>query len=326
MLEVKQLSCRFGAVQAVHQVSFNIGKGEIVGLLGHNGAGKTTLMKMICGYTEPDQGCVLLDQQDLNTQRALVQRKIGYLPENLPVYPEMQVVDYLDYAAELKGLTGPEKQQAIQQAVTATDLADRLLTPIANLSRGYKQRVGVAQAILGQPELLILDEPTNGLDPEQTQLMRQLIRQIAQHATVILSTHIMQEVEALCSRVLIINQGRLAMDADLPHLYQSAFIQVDTNSPETVINSLRQHPDIQHISHRQSQLASQPEQAPNQTSLRIELKPGVDVHTLCADIAEHIVAQGYRIYRLQPEKRDLESLFRSVEEPEINREGVNHAA
>src|SRR5690554_6115506 len=203
MLEVSGLSRRYGDFVAVDKVSFTIGAGEIVGLLGHNGAGKTTIMKMLSGYLEPDAGKVRIGGIDLAEAPKEVQRRLGYLPENLPVYPDMTVADYLDYAAALKGLAGDAKRSEIARAVRETDIADKFLAPIATLSRGYRQRVGVAQAILGRPRLLILDEPTNGLDPTQTLHMRNLIRRLAEHATVIVSTHIMQEVDALCDRVLI---------------------------------------------------------------------------------------------------------------------------
>src|SRR5690606_18308326 len=180
-----------------------------------NGAGKTTVMKMISGYLEPSAGQIFFEGKLLADHLKNLQKKIGYLPESLPVYPEMSVGEYLDYAAELKGIRGLEKQQEIKRVVKATDIAAKLIAPIATLSRGYKQRVGVAQALLGKPSLLILDEPTNGLDPQQTLQMRELIRTIAKEATVILSTHIMQEVDAICDRVLMMRGGKLVIDAKL---------------------------------------------------------------------------------------------------------------
>jgi ABC-2 type transport system ATP-binding protein len=179
MLRIEHLTRTYGNFIAVDDVSFSIKKGEIVGLLGHNGAGKTTIMKMISGYLEPNNGRIEINGLDINEEREAVQKQLGYLPETLPVYPEMSVADYLDYAASLKGLRDNIARHEIRRVIQATDISDKLLSPIATLSRGYKQRVGVAQAILGEPNLLILDEPTNGLDPTQTQHMRELIRQIA---------------------------------------------------------------------------------------------------------------------------------------------------
>ena len=191
MLEVEQLTRLYGNFKAVDNVSFKINKGEIVGLLGHNGAGKTTIMKMLSGFIEANQGSIEIDGADIQKDLKQAQQSLGYLPENLPIYPEMIVADYLDYASEMKGLTGDAKIAEIKRVIQATDIVPKLLMPISTLSRGYKQRVGVAQAILGKPRLLILDEPTNGLDPTQTQLIRALIRNLAKDATVILSTHIL---------------------------------------------------------------------------------------------------------------------------------------
>lgn len=230
MLEVRSISRHYGDLKAVDDVSFSIQSGEIVGLLGHNGAGKTTIMKMLSGYLEPDSGCISFQGKALEAGDKSLQRSLGYLPENLPVYPELSVASYLQYAAELKGLKGKQQRQALRDVVDATGLGDRFLSPIATLSRGMKQRVGVAQALLGNPSLLILDEPTNGLDPSQTEQMRQLIKSIAQSATVLLSTHIMQEVEAMCDRALIIRQGKLAVDTSLKALEQTNRIALQTTA------------------------------------------------------------------------------------------------
>ena len=208
MIRVDALTRTYGDLTAVDQVSFEIGTGEIVGLLGHNGAGKTTIMKMLTGYLEPTGGSIEIDGLDINTERQAVQQRIGYLPENDPLYYEMTVIDYLDYAATLHGVPDAERFDRIREAIVKTELSSRATDTIGTLSRGFCQRVGVAQAILHHPRLLILDEPTNGLDPTQVQHMRDLIRVLAEHATVILSTHILQEVQAVCSRVIIIHDGR----------------------------------------------------------------------------------------------------------------------
>ncbi len=215
MIEVESLTRHYGGTRAVQDVSFAIGDNEIVGLLGHNGAGKTTIMRMLSGYLEPTSGSVKVDGTDIAAEPAAVQRQLGYLPENTPVYPDMVVVDYLEYAATLKGIESGRRMATVREAILATDLRDRALDRISTLSRGLRQRVGVAQAILDKPRLLILDEPTNGLDPGQTEDMRELIRRLARAATVILSTHIMQEVDAVCDRVLVLREGRLAMDQRL---------------------------------------------------------------------------------------------------------------
>lgn len=314
MLEVNQLTRHYGDFTAVDNVSFTINKGEIVGLLGHNGAGKTTIMKMISGYLEPDQGTVIVDRIDLAKEPSRVQQGLGYLPENLPVYPEMTVADYLDYAADLKGLKAPEKTKEIRRAIKATDISAKLLAPIATLSRGYKQRVGVAQAILGQPKLLILDEPTNGLDPEQTQHMRQLIRELAQDATVILSTHIMQEVDAICSRVLMLRAGQLVVDEKLAELQRTNHLRIETSLPTEKAEELEGLPGIAGVTYlSNSPSASSDDADHNRIQVfRIELDENADEQTVRASLADSLVKAGHQLTLLQPEIRDLETLFREV--------------
>lgn len=304
MLEVSGLTRSYGKFVAVDNVGFAIGKGEIVGLLGHNGAGKTTIMKMLSGYLEPDRGQVMIDGHNLADDTKAVQRGLGYLPENLPVYQEMSVADYLDYAAELKGLSGEEKRNEIKYAVEATEITDRLLTPIAKLSRGLKQRVGVAQAILGKPKLLILDEPTNGLDPTQTEHMRALIRNIAKDATVILSTHIMQEVEALCDRVLIVRAGELAVDARLDDLRASNSLLVSSSIEPRAAKELLQLPGVEKIDVLEAQGASH--------SYRLKLGETVDGNEVSAGVAKIVIEKGHALYQLRQERQDLETLFRNV--------------
>jgi len=318
MLTVRNLSKNYGIIQAVDSVSFTVQKGEIVGLLGRNGAGKTTIMKMISGYLEPDQGQILMNHYDLASMRKSAQRFIGYLPENLPLYPEMIVVDYLDYAAELKGLTD-NKFQELKRVIEATEIGDKLMAPIATLSRGYKQRVGVAQAILGAPKLLILDEPTNGLDPTQTDHMRSLIRTIAEQATVILSTHIMQEVDALCDRALIIRAGELVLDARLDELRKSELLQLTTSLPEAKMTALcTQLPQIKSV------------QLQNQNALLAIFDyqlpfDGEDHLALQAKLARLVIDAGASLFSLTLATKDLGTVFRDINEQADTRE-VAHVA
>ena len=223
MIEADRLTRRYGDFVAAEDVSFVIEPGQIVGLLGHNGAGKTTIMKMLTGYLEPSSGSARIDGVEVEENPLVAKASLGYLPENLPLYPELSVCDYLSFVAELRGV---DPETAVRRAIAATELEEKALDPIATLSRGFKQRVGVAQAILHEPRFLILDEPTNGLDPGQTQHMRQLIVQLAAHATVILSTHIMQEVDAICSRVLILRGGELVLDEHMDALKTSNELRV----------------------------------------------------------------------------------------------------
>src|SRR3990172_2913148 len=194
-IETNDISKSYGPVKALSKVSFQVGKGEVIGLLGPNGAGKTTLMKTLPGSLQPDAGTALVAGIDVVADPLGAQRRIGYLPENAPLYGEMAVQEYLSMMAALRGVPEDRRRRLISEAVYATGLEDYLTRPIGKLSKGYRQRVGVAQAILHQPELLILDEPTTGLDPTQIAEIRDLIRELAETSTIVLSTHILPEVE-----------------------------------------------------------------------------------------------------------------------------------
>ena len=308
MIQVRQLTRRYGKNTAVSNVSFHIENKEIVGLLGHNGAGKTTIMKMLSGYLEPTAGSIQIAGVDLARDSQQIQQQLGYLPENLPIYPEMMVADYLEYAATLKRIPARERLLAIRSVVLATKLEHRVLEPINTLSRGMRQRLGVAQALLGKPQLLILDEPTNGLDPEQTDHMRSLIKQLARRATVILSTHIMQEVEAVCDRVLILGNGKLVLDETLQDLCCTLTLLLRVcDSQPSLASYLRRIPQVAKVS---SEASGQ-----NQLSFTISLHEHADLDTAADNIAKCVVNAGARLYELQPLERDLESIFRQAGSP-----------
>jgi ABC-2 type transport system ATP-binding protein len=301
MIEAHSISRHYGRTIAVDDVSFRIEDNQIVGLLGHNGAGKTTIMRMLSGCLEPSAGRVCIDGRDMAADARLVQRELGYLPEHLPLYPDMMVADYLEYAATLKGITAQRRMAAVRAAIIATDLAGRALDPIATLSRGLRQRVGVAQAILGKPRLLILDEPTNGLDPQQTEHMRRLIQRLARQATVILSTHIMQEVDAICDRVLVIRRGRLALDQEMEALRCSRTLRLHTDTKITALaDYLRRMPQVAGL---------QQDEADDEYRFTLELHEQADGNTAASNIARCVIEAGARLYRLQPVVRGLESLF-----------------
>lgn len=305
MIEVQSLTRRYGHITAVDKVSFSIADNEIVGLLGHNGAGKSTIMKMLSGYLEPGAGHIEIAGIDVAVDPGAVQRQLGYLPENLPVYPEMSVADYLDYTATIKGIDRSRRSRALREAILATDLGARALDPIATLSRGLKQRVGVAQAILGQPRLLILDEPTNGLDPGQTEQMRQLIRRLARQATIILSTHIMQEVEAICDRVLVLNNGRLVLDEQLAWLRDSrTFLLRTCDSVASLAGVLRQLPQVTSVEQRACKTG--------QCEFILGLRDDADADIAAANIGQAVVSSGSRLYSLVAIVRDLDSVFREA--------------
>ena len=212
LLNLQSVSKVFGEIKAVEDVSFTVDRGEVVGFLGPNGAGKSTTMRVITQFYEPDEGSVTFDGQDLAANTLEAKKRIGYLPENNPLYMEMLACEYLDFVARLRGIDGQERRDAIEQAVSDTGIEQVFYRPVGELSKGYKQRVGLAQAILHRPDLLILDEPTEGLDPNQRVGIRKLIAELGQERTVILSTHVLSEVQDTCSRLLIINNGRLAAD------------------------------------------------------------------------------------------------------------------
>ncbi len=295
MLQAEGLTRRYGDFLAVEDVSFRIEPGEVVGLLGHNGAGKTTIMKMLTAYLEPSAGRVLMDGVPIVEQPDQAQSRIGYLPENLPVYPELTVADYLAYVARLRGL---DPAQAVPPAVRSTELEEKLSSPISTLSRGFKQRVGVAQAILHNPDFLILDEPTNGLDPSQTQHMRSLIRELSSHATVILSTHIMQEVSAVCDRALILRSGRLALDARLADLVDAQSLRVRAQG-DAVENTLRNVPGVSGVVREDN-------------AWQVQVSGPMDD---CASaITEALVGSGASVQQITAVQKDLETVFRQVNE------------
>ncbi len=222
MIDVVDLTKSYGPIEALKGVTFHIKPGEIVGLLGPNGAGKTTIIKILTGYLQPNSGAVTVDGLDVLTHTQEVQARLGYLPENAPLYPELSVQSYLKMMADLRQVPQAEQLARISEAVYATGLADMLTRPIGQLSKGYRQRVGLAQAILHRPKLLILDEPTVGLDPTQIVEIRRLIKRLAQHSTILFSTHILSEVEALCDRAIILLNGQIRADSRLSELEATA--------------------------------------------------------------------------------------------------------
>ena len=210
MIEVRDLSKSYGKVEAVKDVSFSVGKDQVLGFLGPNGAGKTTIMKILTGFHFPSSGTALIDGIQVDEDPVEVKKRIGYLPENVPLYGDLTVDEYLSFIAQSRLIPAAERREAINASLESCGLTEYRSRKIDTLSKGYKQRTGLAQAILHDPPILILDEPTNGLDPNQIIEIRSLIRELGRRKTVILSSHILQEIEAICSRVLIINEGKIA--------------------------------------------------------------------------------------------------------------------
>ena len=226
MISVKNLHKQYGELTAVRDLSFEVSKGQIVGLLGQNGAGKTTVMKIMTGFLEPTAGTIVVGGKNVRHDRVGVQSQIGYMPENAPLYEEMLVQEYLLMMAELRGIPSESRVTAVIDAIDVTGLKARAVQTISTLSKGYRQRVGLAQAILHKPDVLVLDEPTNGLDPVQILEIRALIKDLAKTTTVIVSTHILSEIEAVCNRVVILIDGELAADASLEELLSAQQVKL----------------------------------------------------------------------------------------------------
>ena len=306
MITAEGLTRYYGETLAVEDVSFAISPGEIVGLLGHNGAGKSTILKLISGALEPNEGEVLIDGLSMDLDSQELTSKIGYLPESLPLYMDMQVVDYLDYMASVRGLKGQEARDAVVQSMQTTELIERAFERIDRLSRGFKQRVGVAQAILHEPKYVILDEPTNGLDPSQTLAMRGLLKRLSEKSAVLVSTHVLQEVNAVCDRVLILRAGKLVIDQPLETLSASSSLLLSTSAPEDAVSGVVAGvPWIQSLA-----------KAQDGEGYRLTLGDGgIDQQEArIAELVRELVGAGVPVSGIGPERQDLEALFREVTE------------
>ncbi len=222
MIEVNNITKRFGGVTAVDGVSFKVDKGEVVGFLGPNGAGKSTTMRILTCFLPADLGTARVAGFDVHDDSLDVRSRVGYLPESAPLYPDMNVLDFLGYIARIRGIPSNKRRSSIDKMVEVTGLKSELLKDIRELSKGYRQRVGLAQAMIHDPDIMILDEPTSGLDPNQIREIRSLIKDLGQEKTVILSTHILPEVEATCSRAIIINNGRIIEDGSIDEITRRA--------------------------------------------------------------------------------------------------------
>ena len=301
MIEVQDIYKSYGTIQALNGVSFSIAQGEIVGMLGPNGAGKTTLLKIITGYLQADSGTVKVDSLDVLTNTRIVQTKLGYLPENAPLYPELNVQSYLRMMADIRQIPTGEQLAYISEAVHAVGLEDYLTRPIGQLSKGYRQRVGLAQAILHKPKLLILDEPTVGLDPTQIIEIRHLIKRLAQRSTVLFSTHILPEVEALCDRAVIIMNGEIKADAKLSEL-------ASTSNTILVLEEQRPHIEqqLQNISGVQNVESMLSDSFP---TYRIVGKKGVNLNNAVYQVAAQ---NQWPLRELRSDVRNLESVFNEL--------------
>ncbi len=316
---VEHLTKQYGNFTAVNDISFEVRAGEILGFLGPNGAGKTTTMKILTSYLAPTQGRVSVAGFDVSLDSLSARERIGYLPEGTPLYRDMTVLEYLNFVANVRGLhQGRERNARIWKVVEQCGLTDRLGFYIGELSKGFKQRVGLAQAILHEPDVLILDEPTSGLDPNQIVGIREVIREIGREKTVIFSTHIMQEVQAVCSRVLIIAEGQIVADGTLDALKHRAQRQMVLNVEiqgdlSEVKNALSR------ISGIESVLSLPHTDVQKKQSSRFQLiaKPGYDPRTQIFSMA---VEKHFILVELAQELPSLEEVFRTLTKPKTQSE------
>lgn len=300
-IAVKEISKRYGTQLAVNNISFEVRTGEIVGFIGPNGAGKSTTMKMITGTLSPDSGSIRIsDLSALDHQRE-IRGMIGYLPENNPLYHEMYIREYLQYVAGLYQLKGKVARERISTVIEMTALTREVGKKIGNLSKGYRQRVGLAQALIHDPKILVLDEPTSGLDPNQLVEIRNLVSTIGKEKTVLLSTHILQEVEAICDRVIIINNGEIVADENAQSLkekgeghIQTIHIELEETTNPEIWNKLKFIDHVKSIDKREFLLETH------------------ETRDIRGDIFNFAVSQGLTILSLSLKKKSLEEVFREL--------------
>ena len=307
MIRVENLTKHYGRHKGVDGLTFSVSRGEIVGFLGPNGAGKTTTIRILSCFISATSGMAIVGGLDVFRDSREIRRMIGYLPENAPLYPEMRVKEYLNFRAGLKDLYGRRRRDRMAEVMTSCGIGDVQRQIIGRLSRGYRQRVGLADCLLNDPELLLLDEPTLGLDPSQTRLVRNLIRGLASRRTVLLCTHILPEVEMTCSRVLIMNKGRIVA-SDTPERLaalikgSAVFVAEIQGSSDAVLPRLSAIRSV-------AQVTAESDGAWNRYTL--EGKQGVDIR---GDIFDAVVQNGWALRELRSSRRSLEDVFVAVTE------------
>jgi ABC-2 type transport system ATP-binding protein len=310
MLEICNLVKKFGPVVAVDNVSFSVPAGEVLGFLGPNGAGKSTTMKMITGFLAPSAGTAVVCGHDIQTEPLAAKRRIGYLPEGAPAYPDMTAAEFLDFIAHIRGFRGVEARRRIAYIAELIHIADVLHQPIDTLSKGYRRRVGVAQALLHDPAVLILDEPTDGLDPNQKYEMRGIIQALSPHKAIVISTHLLEEVEAVCSRAIIIAHGRVLADGTPAELaarsrYHNA-VRLDLASGDAaaIAAELQQLPGVASV-----EIAADSGHA----TLWVFAQDGQPISDAIVRLAR---ARGWPVTGLYVERGRLDDVFRTITAPE----------
>jgi len=311
VIEVQHLTKRYGRVTAVDDVSFRVERGEILGFLGPNGAGKTTTMRILTGYMPATEGKAIVAGFDVFDQPIEAKRRTGYLPETPPLYPDMSVIEYLGFVAKIKGVPSGERTARIKQVMQRTRIADMANRQCAKLSKGYRQRVGLAQAIIHNPDVLILDEPTAGLDPKQIIETRELIKELAGDHTIILSTHILPEVSQTCQRVVIINKGRVVA-VDTPDNLtarlrgsETLYVQVDAGDGDAahVLTGVAGVTRVAEADRRNGLVG-----------FEVDSETGRDVRR---DLARAVVGSGLGLLELRPMRMSLEEIFLSLTTDEL---------
>jgi ABC-2 type transport system ATP-binding protein len=309
MIEVASLVKDYGPIRALNQVSFQVSRGEVVGFLGPNGAGKTTCMKIVTGFIAATSGTVSVDGKDVVEHGVEVRRRIGYLPENAPVYQEMKVREYLEFVASVRGVAKTAVGKRVQDVAVTTGIVNVLGQEIATLSKGYRQRTGLAQALIHNPEILILDEPTSGLDPNQIVEVRQLVKEIGRDRTVILSTHNLPEVTATCNRLIVIHRGRIAADG-APDQIRERHGGGNTFRMEVVrADGAAAAPDVLSRVSGVKRVLPLEDGEPGVLALRVEAAGDADLRP---GLFEACVKAGWTLVELRRERLDLETIFQRL--------------
>ena len=320
MIEVEHLSKVYGSNKAIEDIHFSVAPGEIMGFLGPNGAGKTTTMRILAGYLPATTGTAKIAGYDVHQQPMEVRRRIGYLPEHPPLYPHMTVENFLHFVAKIKGVAKSVRQPQVERAITRCQLKDQSKTLIRRLSKGYRQRVGIAQAIVHEPPVIILDEPTVGLDPRQIMAVRNLIKSLAGEHTLILSTHILPEASMICDRVTIVNRGK-AITTDTPEelrrqLESSAGYQLELAGDITpILDTLKQIPGVAGIASPITKTPSNPERTLIEITCNADCEPG-------NEIANAIIEQGLGLYEMRRTRPSLEDVFLQLTTEELESQSL----
>ena len=307
MIEISNITKRFGSLTAVDDVSFSVGRGEVLGFLGPNGAGKSTTMKMVTGFLTPDAGTIRIGGMDITASPVEVKRQIGYLPEGAPLYGEMTTRAFLGFIVEIRGFKGAEARRRIDSVVDKVSLGSVLEMPIDTLSKGFKRRVGLAQAILHDPQILILDEPTDGLDPNQKHEVRALIHGMSAEKVIVLSTHILEEVDAVCTRATIIADGRIVSDGTPEELlrrsrmHNALKLGLAVTDPSGVVETLRAVADVSH-----AEVTSQ-----SDGTLELLLLPAGS-RSLAGPVSAAAHANGWHVTEMHVERGRLDDVFRAI--------------